>query len=80
MFRNPWISSYHVNHVQPCGPGFESKEAPTKLCTSTSLPTDTLSFQSDFSLNDKTSLVKSVSDTDAKLLVALPKGEYRLRV
>uniref|UniRef100_A0AAQ5WZF0 HP domain-containing protein n=1 Tax=Amphiprion ocellaris TaxID=80972 RepID=A0AAQ5WZF0_AMPOC len=32
------------------------------------------SFQSDFSLNDKTSLVKSVSDTDAKLLVVLPKG------
>lgn len=32
------------------------------------------SFQSDFSLNDKTALVKSVSDTDAKLLVVLPKG------
>ncbi|XP_019203590.1 supervillin isoform X13 [Oreochromis niloticus] len=72
MFRNPWISSYHVNHVQPCGTGFGSK-ASTKLCTSTSLPTDTLSFQSDFSLNDKTALVKSVSDTDAKLLVVLPK-------
>ncbi|XP_039870137.1 supervillin-like isoform X7 [Simochromis diagramma] len=72
MFRNPWISSYHVNHVQPSGTGFGSK-ASTKLCTSTSLPTDTLSFQSDFSLNDKTALVKSVSDTDAKLLVVLPK-------
>ena len=33
-----------------------------------------LSFQSDFSLKDKTTLVKSVSDTDAKLLVVLPKG------
>ncbi|XP_030607197.1 supervillin-like [Archocentrus centrarchus] len=72
MFRNPWISSYHVNHVQPCGTGFGSK-ASTKLSTSASLPTDTLSFQSDFSLNDKTTLVKSVSDTDAKLLVVLPK-------
>ncbi|XP_008297841.1 supervillin isoform X8 [Stegastes partitus] len=73
MFRNPWISSYHVNHVQPtCGQGFGSKAA-TKLCSSTSLPTDALSFQSDFSLNDKTTLVKSVSDTDAKLLVVLPK-------
>ncbi|XP_054870133.1 supervillin-like isoform X5 [Amphiprion ocellaris] len=73
MFRNPWISSYHVNHVQPtCGQGFGFK-AKTKLCSSTSLPTDALSFQSDFSLNDKTSLVKSVSDTDAKLLVVLPK-------
>ncbi|XP_051809473.1 supervillin-like isoform X3 [Acanthochromis polyacanthus] len=73
MFRNPWISSYHVNHVQPtCGQGFGSKAA-TKLCSSTSLPTDALSFQSDFSLNDKTTLVKSVSDTDAKLLAVLPK-------
>ncbi|XP_051266741.1 supervillin isoform X10 [Dicentrarchus labrax] len=72
MFRNPWISSYHVNDVQPCGQGIGSK-APTKLCTSTSLPTEALSFQSDFSLGDKTTLVKSLSDTDAKLLAALPK-------
>ncbi|XP_041658712.1 supervillin-like isoform X3 [Cheilinus undulatus] len=72
MFRNPWISSFHVNHVQPCGQGFES-EAPTKLCSSVSLPTETLSFQSDFSVGDKTALVKSVSATDAKYLAALPK-------
>ncbi|XP_065809751.1 supervillin isoform X15 [Labrus bergylta] len=72
MFRNPWISSYHVNHVQPCGQGIES-EAPTKLCSSISLPTETLSFQSDFSLADKTALVKSVSTTDAKRLAVLPK-------
>ncbi|XP_028283829.1 supervillin-like isoform X3 [Parambassis ranga] len=72
MFRNPWIASYHVNHVETCGQGFGSK-APTKLCSSASLPTEALSFQSNFSLNDKTTLVKSVSDTDAKLLVALPK-------
>ncbi|XP_036941045.1 supervillin isoform X1 [Acanthopagrus latus] len=72
MFRNPWISSYHVDHVEPCGQGISSK-APTKLSSSASLPTDTLSFQSDFSLSGKTTLVKSVSDTDAKLLSALPK-------
>ncbi|XP_050925765.1 supervillin isoform X2 [Lates calcarifer] len=72
MFRNPWISSYHVNHVQPCGQGFGSK-APAKLCSSASFPTEALSFQSDFSLGDKTTLVKSASDTDAKLLAALPK-------
>nr|XP_046263206.1 supervillin-like isoform X4 [Scatophagus argus] len=72
MFRNPWISSYHVNHVQSCGQGIGSK-APTKLCSSTSLPTEALSFQSDFSVGDKTTLVKSVSETDAKLLAALPK-------
>ncbi|KAI3374663.1 hypothetical protein L3Q82_021233, partial [Scortum barcoo] len=72
MFRNPWISSYHVNHVQPtCGQGIGSK-APTKLCSSVSLPTEALSFHSDFSLGE-TALVKSVSDTDAKLLTALPK-------
>ncbi|XP_040910366.1 supervillin isoform X2 [Toxotes jaculatrix] len=70
MFRNPWISSYHVNHEQPCGQG---SKAPAKLCSSASFPTEALSFQSDFSLGDKTALVKSVSDTDAKLLVVLPK-------
>ncbi|XP_071394136.1 supervillin [Centroberyx affinis] len=67
MFRNPWISSYHVNHVQHCGP------APAKLCSSASLPTETLSFQSDFSLGDRTALVKSVSDPDANVLAILPK-------
>ncbi|XP_061879159.1 supervillin-like isoform X2 [Entelurus aequoreus] len=72
MFRNAWISGYHVNQVQHCCPGFGS-EAPNKLCSSTSLPTEALSFQSDFSLTSKTALVKSVSDTDAKLLVVLPK-------
>ncbi|XP_068604471.1 supervillin-like [Brachionichthys hirsutus] len=72
MFRNPWISSYHVNHVQPCDQGIGS-EAASKLCSSTSLPTETLSFQSDFTSVDKNTLVKSVSDTDAKLLPALPK-------
>ncbi|XP_049455071.1 supervillin-like isoform X7 [Epinephelus fuscoguttatus] len=72
MFRNPWISSYHVNHEQPCGQEFGSK-ARAKLCSSASFPSETLSFQTDFSLGDKTSLVKSVSDTDAKLLAVLPK-------
>ncbi|KAM9844966.1 LOW QUALITY PROTEIN: supervillin [Aulostomus maculatus] len=71
MFRNPWISSYHVNHVQLSGQG-KASEVPAKLCSSASLP-DTLSSQSDFSLAEKTTLVKSVSDTDAKLLVVLPK-------
>ncbi|XP_038137138.1 supervillin-like isoform X4 [Cyprinodon tularosa] len=72
MFRNPWISSFHVNHVQPCREGLGSN-VPTKLSSSTSLPTESLSFQSDFSFKEKTNLVKSVSDTDAKLLVVLPK-------
>ncbi|XP_054623849.1 supervillin-like isoform X3 [Dunckerocampus dactyliophorus] len=72
MFRNPWISGYHVSHVQHCSTGFQS-EAQSKLCSSTSLPTEALSFQSDFSLSPKTTLVKSLSDTDAKLLVVLPK-------
>ncbi|XP_061587837.1 supervillin-like isoform X3 [Cololabis saira] len=72
MFRNPWISSYHVNHVQPCRQG-SAPTSPTKLSNSTSLPTDAFSFQSDFSFKDKTTLVKSVSDTDAKLLAVLPK-------
>ncbi|XP_056148674.1 supervillin-like [Lampris incognitus] len=67
MYRNPWISGYDVNHAQHCGP------APTKLCTSASLPTEAFSFQSDLSLGQRTALVKSVSDIDAKLLAALPK-------
>ncbi|KAJ4936862.1 hypothetical protein JOQ06_001448 [Pogonophryne albipinna] len=72
MFRNPWISSYHVNHEEPCGQELGSTARP-KLCSSASLPTEALSFQSDFSLEEKTALVKSVSDTDAKLLFVLPK-------
>ncbi|XP_075875729.1 supervillin-like isoform X2 [Nelusetta ayraudi] len=72
MFRNPWISSYHATHEQNCGQETGSK-SPTKLCSSPSLPTEALSFQSDFPLSDKTALVKSVSDTDAKLLSVLPK-------
>ncbi|XP_024135260.1 supervillin isoform X4 [Oryzias melastigma] len=71
MFRNPWISSYHVNPLQPCRQGFGSNIS--KLCNSTSLPTESLTFQSDFSFKDKSALVKSVSDTDGKLLVVLPK-------
>ncbi|XP_056266573.1 supervillin-like isoform X3 [Pseudoliparis swirei] len=58
MFRNPWISSYLV--TQESGP-----KARSTICSSASLPTETLSFQ--------TVLVKSVSDSDAKLLVVLPK-------
>nr|XP_057925418.1 supervillin-like isoform X3 [Doryrhamphus excisus] len=72
MFRNPWISGYHVSHVQHCSTGLQL-EAQSKLCSSASLPTEALSFQSDFSLSPKTTLVKSLSDTDAKLLVVLPK-------
>ncbi|XP_034410660.1 supervillin-like [Cyclopterus lumpus] len=73
MFRNPWISSYHVNHEQPCGQEFGPKARRTKICSSASLPTEAFSFQSDFLPGDNTGLVKSVSDTDAKLLVVLPK-------
>ncbi|TNN37532.1 Supervillin [Liparis tanakae] len=58
MFRNPWISSYLV--TQESGP-----KARSTICCSASLPTETLSFQ--------TVLVKSVSDSDAKLLVVLPR-------
>ncbi|CAL9689448.1 unnamed protein product [Knipowitschia caucasica] len=71
MFRNPWIASLHVGHVPTEDQGFEPKAS--KLCSSTSLPTDAFSFQSDLSLTDNSLLVKSVSDTDAKLLFVLPK-------
>ncbi|KAM3865936.1 supervillin-like [Diretmus argenteus] len=68
MFRNPRISTYHVQH---CGQGFGTK-SPAKLSSSASLPT-ALSCQSDVSLGAATGLVKSVSDIDARLLAALPK-------
>ncbi|KAK7944747.1 hypothetical protein WMY93_000475 [Mugilogobius chulae] len=71
MFRNPWIASFHLDQVPNSGQGFEAK-AP-KICSSTSLPTDALSFQSELPFCDKSALVKSISDTDAKLLYVLPK-------
>ncbi|XP_029561626.1 supervillin isoform X1 [Salmo trutta] len=73
MFRNPWITNY-LSHVKYGfdGQGFRT-EAPVKLCTSTSLPTEALSFQNDFSFRDKTALVRSATDIDANLLAVLPK-------
>eukprot|EP00063_Salmo_salar_P021704 XP_013996539.1 PREDICTED: supervillin-like isoform X11 [Salmo salar] len=73
MFRNPWITNY-LSHVKYGfdGQGFGT-EAPVKLCTSTSLPTEALSFQNDFSFRDKTALVRSATDIDANLLAVLPK-------
>uniref|UniRef100_A0A4W5MWN0 Gelsolin-like domain-containing protein n=1 Tax=Hucho hucho TaxID=62062 RepID=A0A4W5MWN0_9TELE len=65
MFRNPWITNY-LSHVKY---GFDEEgfgtEAPVKLCTSTSLPTE--------ALRDKTVLVRSATDIDANLLAVLPK-------
>ncbi|KAM9458984.1 supervillin-like isoform 1-T1 [Salvelinus alpinus] len=73
MFRNPWITNY-LSHVKYGfdGQGFGT-DAPVKLCTSTSLPTEALSFQNDFSFRDRTALVRSATDIDASLLAVLPK-------
>ncbi|XP_064848061.1 supervillin [Oncorhynchus masou masou] len=73
MFRNPRTTNY-LSHVKYSvgGQGFGT-EAPVKLFTSTPLPTETLSFQNDFSFGDKTELVKSATDIDANLLSVLPK-------
>ncbi|XP_055721942.1 supervillin-like isoform X1 [Salvelinus fontinalis] len=73
MFRNPWITNY-LSHVKYGfdGQGFGT-EAPVKLCTSTSLPTEALSFQNYFSFRDRTALVRSATDIDASLLAVLPK-------
>uniref|UniRef100_A0A6Q2ZC38 HP domain-containing protein n=1 Tax=Esox lucius TaxID=8010 RepID=A0A6Q2ZC38_ESOLU len=73
MFRNPWITNY-LSHVKYAVSerGFGT-EAPVKLCTSSSLPTEALSFQNDFSFKNKNTLVKSATDIDASLLAVLPK-------
>ncbi|CAL8366248.1 unnamed protein product [Boreogadus saida] len=67
MFRNPWISGYHVSLEHE---GFDDKASP-RLCASVSFPTRTLSFQSDLLVIERSTLVKSVSDID--LLAVLPK-------
>ncbi|KAJ8011552.1 hypothetical protein DPEC_G00059420 [Dallia pectoralis] len=48
-------------------------EAPVKLCTSSSLPPEALSFQTDFSFKNKNGLVNSATDIDASVLSVLPK-------
>ncbi|XP_048019789.1 LOW QUALITY PROTEIN: supervillin [Megalobrama amblycephala] len=67
MFQNPWIANY-LNHVTQCSQGFV-RDASAKLYSPALLKKSTISF----GVDDRTSLVRSTTDIDEKILAALPK-------
>ncbi|XP_067219985.1 supervillin isoform X10 [Chanodichthys erythropterus] len=67
MFQNPWIANY-LNHVTQCSQGFVS-DASAKLYSPALLKKSTISF----GVDDRTSLVRSTTDIDEKILAVLPK-------
>ncbi|XP_070784604.1 supervillin a [Enoplosus armatus] len=78
MYRNPWISNY-LTHVKFCGQGLGS-ETPIKLSNPRLLQKRALSFQKEFSFNEKDDPAKSTKDIDVSLLANLPKvSELRKR-
>ncbi|KAM6908075.1 supervillin a [Lycodopsis pacificus] len=78
MYRNPWISNY-LTHVKFCSQGLGS-ETPIKLSNPRLLQKRALSFQKEFSLDEKDDSAKSTKDIDVSLLVNLPKvSELRKR-
>ncbi|XP_043365459.1 supervillin isoform X5 [Dermochelys coriacea] len=73
MFRNPWISSYLGNVKYSEEQDFE-KENSIRFKTSKLLQRRrALSFQKEFSFEDKEELANSTKDIDANLLAVLPK-------
>ncbi|KAF4801891.1 supervillin [Turdus rufiventris] len=73
MFRNPWISSYLGNvkysEEQDFAKGNSIRFKPSRLL----LRKRALSFQKEFSFEDKEELANSTKDIDANLLAVLPK-------
>ncbi|KAJ7395889.1 hypothetical protein BTVI_150922 [Pitangus sulphuratus] len=73
MFRNPWISSYLGNvkysEEQDFAKGNSVRFKPSRLL----LRKRALSFQKEFSFEDKEELANSTKDIDANLLAVLPK-------
>ncbi|XP_043397356.1 supervillin isoform X20 [Chelonia mydas] len=73
MFRNPWISSYLGNVKYSEEQDFD-KENSIRFKTSKLLQRRrALSFQKEFSFEDKEELANSTKDIDANLLAVLPK-------
>uniref|UniRef100_A0A8C0FAF0 Supervillin n=1 Tax=Bubo bubo TaxID=30461 RepID=A0A8C0FAF0_BUBBB len=73
MFRNPWISSYLGNVKYSEEQDFD-KENSVRFKPSRLLQRKrALSFQKEFSLEDKEELANSTKDIDANLLAVLPK-------
>ncbi|XP_062235470.1 supervillin a isoform X2 [Platichthys flesus] len=78
MYRNPWISNY-LTHVKFCGQGLGS-ESPIKLKNPRLLQKRALSFQKEFSFDEKDDPAKITKDIDVSLLANLPKvSELRKR-
>ncbi|XP_031154103.1 supervillin a isoform X5 [Sander lucioperca] len=78
MYRNPWISNY-LTHVKFCSQGLGS-ETPIKLSNPRLLQKRALSFQKEFSFDEKDEPAKSTKDIDVSLLANLPKvSELRKR-
>ncbi|XP_026034910.1 supervillin a isoform X11 [Astatotilapia calliptera] len=71
MYRNPWISNY-LSHVKFCSQGIGS-ENPIKLSNPRLLQKRALSFQKEFSCDEKDDPAKSAKDIDVSLLANLPK-------
>ncbi|XP_069554175.1 supervillin a isoform X8 [Brachyistius frenatus] len=78
MYRNPWISNY-LSHIKFCSQGLGS-ETPIKLSNPRLLQKRALSFQKEFSFDEKDDPAKSIKDIDVSLLANLPKvSELRKR-
>ncbi|XP_058875616.1 supervillin-like isoform X2 [Acipenser ruthenus] len=78
MFRNRWISNY-VGARKYFGDGFES-EPSIRFGNSRLLQRRALSFQKEFSFEDKEQLYRSTQDIDDNILAVLPKvSELRKR-
>ncbi|XP_067342012.1 supervillin a isoform X4 [Channa argus] len=78
MYRNPWISNY-LTHVKFCGQGLGC-ETPVKLSNSRFLHKRALSFQKEFSCEEKDHSARSTKDIDVSVLANLPKvSELRKR-
>ncbi|XP_037135474.1 supervillin a isoform X11 [Syngnathus acus] len=78
MYRNPWISNY-LSHVKFCGEGLPSDSSIT-IGKSTLLQRRALSFQKEFSLDEKGDPIKVTKDIDVSLLANLNKvSELRKR-
>ncbi|XP_008298877.1 supervillin a isoform X2 [Stegastes partitus] len=78
MYRNPWISNY-LSHVKFCSQGLGS-ETPIKISNPRLLQKRALSFQKEFSFDEKDEPAKSTKDIDVSLLANLPKvSELRKR-
>uniref|UniRef100_A0A3Q1FCE3 Supervillin a n=1 Tax=Acanthochromis polyacanthus TaxID=80966 RepID=A0A3Q1FCE3_9TELE len=78
MYRNPWISNY-LSHVKFCSQGLGS-ESTIKISNPRLLQKRALSFQKEFSFDEKDEPDKSTKDIDVSLLASLPKvSELRKR-